>query len=250
MKSLFSSFAKSPVTKLMGLFLFVLGSLGMYNGNLSVMWDGSAVLFFALTLTLMTDKQVKGWLSKVFNAVLDRFKKAAPFILMLVFASCGVIKNVDRSKDKAQVKTDSVSQVKGKAEIKTVTTEEVDTTATVKGSEIKGSTPLKDLATTPLILEDENQRITVSVDSLGKLHVAGKVRERSVGLKYHRKTESTVKTESTIKTETSKTTSSKTVTTDKDVRRYGFPWWLWLIVALSVLAGAAFYALRKGWFRV
>lgn len=247
MKSLFSSFAKSPVTKLMGLFLFVLGSLGMYNGKLSVIWDGSAVLFFGLTLTLMTDKQVKGWLVKVFNVVL---RKAAPFILLLLFASCGVVKNVDRSKDKSKTETDSVAQVKETTQTKTIITEEVDTTATVAGSEIKGSTPFKDLEVKPYILEDENQRIEVTVDSAGNIQVASKVKPRAVGLKFHRKTESVVNKVSDIKVKETKTTSSKVVTTDKDVRRYGFPWWLWLLVVLSILSGAAFYAIRKSWFRL
>jgi hypothetical protein len=244
MKPLFSNFVKSPVTTIIGLSLFVLGSLGIYNGKLSVMWDGALVLFVSLTLTLCSDRAVKTYIGKVFNALLEIGKKSAPFLLILLLVSCGVIKNVKRDKEKAKVETDSSATVKEKAETTKITEEVADTTATIKGSEIKGSTPIKTIDEKPFVLEDKDQIITVSKDSAGNLKVSGKVKDREVDLKFRRRIEEKVVRDSHTKTKKSTTKETKKQTVDKDVRRYGIPWWAWIVAVLLAL-GTTLYHLKK-----
>jgi hypothetical protein len=244
MKPLFSNFVKSPVTTIIGLSLFVLGSLGIYNGKLTVMWDGALVLFVSLTLTLCSDRAVKTYIGKVFNAALDFFKKSAPFLLILLLVSCGVTKNVNRNKEKAKVETDSSATVKEKATTTKITEEVADTTATIKSSEIKGSTPEKELDKKPFVLEDQNQKIEITKDSAGNLQVKGAVKEKVVDLKFRRRIEEKIVKDSQSKTHKSTSSETKKQTLDKDVRRYGFPWWAWLLAAL-VAIGSVLYHLKK-----
>jgi hypothetical protein len=250
MKPLFSNLWKGR-TSVAGLFLIVFTSLLIYDGKVEVMYSGVILYAIALPLFIFSDKQVKEFLSKALNAALKFFTKSAPILALLFFVSCGVVKHVDRNKEKTKTEKDSVasSTTKTEAEVKTVTEITADTSATAKGSTVKGSTPVKYLDEKPYVLEDENQKITVSKDSAGKLQVTGVVKDRTVNLKFKKKIVETAKTsvEANTKVKTHAATETKSKTSDKDVKRYGLPWWLWLLILLAVLAGSVFYAIRKGW---
>lgn len=236
---------ESLVTKLMGFSLFILVSIALYNGKFELMYSGVTLYLLSLWLLLFSTKQIKGYLSKALNAALDFFKKAAPIIaLAFLITGCGMLKSVNKTKEKESVKTDSVAHVKEKETVKTKTTEYADTSAVVKGSTVDGSTPVKDLSDKPFVLEDENQVVTVKLDSTGKLRVTGKVKERKVDLKFTKVTEQEKKTERETKVKTSTEEEKVTKTTDKDVRRYGLPWWFWLLLVVAGLFIARHY-LRK-----
>lgn len=245
MKALINRFMESPVTKLMGFSLFILVSVALYNGKFELMYSGVTLYLLSLSLLLFSTKQIKGYLSKALNAALDFFKKSAPIIaLAFLITGCGMLKSVNKTKEKESVKTDSVAHVKEKETVKTKTVEQADTSAVVKGSTVNGSTLLTDLNDKPLVLEDENQVVTVKLDSTGKLKVTGKVKDRKVDLKFTKTTEEVKQTEKETKVTEKKEQVTETKTTDKDVRRYGLPWWFWLLLVVAGLFIARHY-LRK-----
>lgn len=232
---------ESPVTKLMGFFLFIFVSYALYEGKFELMYSGVTLYVLSLVLLLFSTKQIKGYLSKALKAALDFFSKAAPVIaLAFLISSCGMIKNVNRSKEKEQVKTDSTARVKEKEVTKTKIVEEADTSAVAKGSTVKGSTHLTDLNDKPLVLEDENVTVTVRLDS-GKIKVTGKVKDRKVDLKFTKTTEQETTKKTDIKVTKAEEKKTVTKTTDKDVRRYGLPWWFWLLLIVAGLFIARHY---------
>jgi hypothetical protein len=239
----------------MGFCLFCLTSAGVYNGKVEFLYNGVGLYLLSLVLFYFTDEQIKGWLSKALNTALKFFTRSAPILLVFLFVSCGVIKNVKRDKEKTKTELDSVASSQVKAEVaekektKTVITEKVDTSATVKGSTVSGSTPLTDLSEKPYVLQDENQTVTVSFDQDGKLKVTGVVKDREAKLQFEKRTEKETETDRKTKTRTSsqvkksEETETKTVTTDKHVERS--PWGGALIVLILFILALLYTFLRR-----
>lgn len=246
MKSLFSNLWKGPVTSVMGLVLFVYTVYGLWTKHFDFLYNGAALLGVSLALSTMSDTQIKEWISRAFNTALDFFKKSAPFILAaLLFMSCGVSKHVKKNTGKTTTETDSSAQVKEKTVTETTTTIEADTSATAKGSTVSGSTPVKDLSKKPFVLEDENQTITVRVDSAGNAHVTGVVKDRKVALKFRKRIDEKVTADRNTKTHTKQKASSKSKTMDKEVERSGPGWWVRIVIVILILLVMVYLTLRK-----
>lgn len=178
------------------------------------------------------------------------------FLLAILVTSCGMIKNVTRHKDKTKTETDSVATSRintistEKEERTIVTTLESDTSITTKGSTVTGSVPARDLKRRPLVLEDDTKKVTVSEDSAGNVQVVATDKDKTVVFKFHKRTEEKIladrktTTKADTKVAEKKSTSSKSTGTDKDVKRYGVPWYLGLLIILALLV-AVYLTLRK-----
>lgn len=227
----------------MGFFLFILVSYALYGGKFELLYSGVILYGLSLSLLLFSTRQIKGFLTQAVKAALDFLKKSAPIFLAFLFVACGVSKHVNQTKDKTKTEVDSVAKTKEHVVTKTKTVEEVDTSAVAKGSTVKGSTPVKSLDEKPYVLEDENQTITVSKDSTGKLNVTGVVKDRKVDLKFTRTTEEEKKADKTVTVKKEETTTSTSKTKDKDVERSGFAGGLWIV--LLILLVFVYLTLRK-----
>lgn len=243
MNPAFKRFKESPVTKSMGFFLFILVSHALYNGKFELLYSGVILYGLSLCLLLLSTRQIKGFLTQAVKTALDFLKKSAPIFLAFLFVACGVSKHVNRDKSKIKSEVDSVAKVKEHVVTKTKTVEEVDTSAVAKGSTVNGSTPLKDLDEKPYTLEDENQTITVSKDSTGKLNVTGTVKDRKVDLKFTRTTEEEKKADKTVTVKKEESTTSTTKSTDKEVERSGFNFGL--VIILLIFLVFLYLTLRK-----
>jgi hypothetical protein len=244
MNPAFKRFKESPVTKSMGFFLFILVSIALYNGKFELLYSGVTLYGLSLSLLLLSTRQIKGFLTQAVKTALDFLKKSAPIFLVFLFVACGVSKQVNRNKSKTETEVDSVAKTKEQVVTKTKTVEEVDTSAFAKGSTVKGSTPVKSLDEKPYVLEDENQTITVSKDSTGKLNVTGVVKDRKVDLKFTRTTEEEKKADKTTTVKKQETTTSTTKTTDKEVERSG-GFISGLVIVLLILLVFVYLTLRK-----
>jgi predicted membrane-bound mannosyltransferase len=184
-------------------------------------------------------------------------RAAIIFSLAILATSCGMIKNVTRHKERSSSQTDSTSiahvdaeQVE-RVESVTSTTVELDTTATFKGSTVGGSISRRDLEDHPLVIEDETQRVTVSVDhNTGKITATGITKDKTIPLRYRKHTEQKVLSDRNTKTKTDthvaekKSTSSQERVTDKNVKRWGLPWYLGVVLFVIILI-ALYLTLRK-----
>lgn len=169
-------------------------------------------------------------------------------LFALSFASCSTIKNVHKLNQKVKSEKDStaVTSIKNEDIIKTITTEKADTTIKVKGSTLSGSTSLKQLRK-PFVMEDKNQAVTVSFDSLGDIKVTAKVKDKDIHVDVNKRSEQVInkhtKTDSKIVDKEETTTQEKKF--DKDVKSFALiPWWLWLIIVIVGLI-ILFFNLKK-----
>lgn len=157
--------------------------------------------------------------------------------ILLTLCSCSVIKSLQKNKTQESEKTQADSTVKTDAEIVTKITELADTTIRLPGSIIEGSKPFSDIINNPLVLEDGNQIIIVSVDSsTGNVTAKGKIKTRDVSIFIKRVTETKEdkKTTTAVKVKSDKKSEVKTF--NKDVKRTGMPLYMWLIIILVILA--------------
>lgn len=230
MKSLIYSIWKGPITSIIGLFLLAIACRGFYLGTLTVLWDGVVLVSAGLALMVTPDQKVKEFVSKFFNALLDKFKGDGPgpgpilpaLALLILMSSCGFVKNVTREKVKSHAKVDSVAKTTTNTVEKTTTkiTEAIDTAVTIKGSTVSGSTLIKDLFFKPLILQDSAVITVITADSLGRLQAKTTVKDRKVNLHSNRTTETTTEKKTAQVGEVRKRseTETKGKTVDKDVK--------------------------------
>lgn len=182
-------------------------------------------------------------------------RTALSLIFLLALASCSVVKNVNRNKEKTHIETDSTASSQVKTEeveteqVTTITTIQVDTSVVVPGSTVTGEALIADLITTPLILENGDQVISVSVNADGKLKATGVIKDRTANLHYKKRTEQKVntqrKTVAEVKTEVSqkKIEQRESKSSERNVKRNGFNF-VWVIIVVAVIV-MIYLTLRK-----
>jgi len=164
---------------------------------------------------------------------------------VMLLTRCTVTKHVQKSDQSNSTKTEAQAEEKTKKETqsdltsKTTTTELLDTTVNLAGGNLNGSRPLTDLEHgKPLILEDNNQAVKISVDSSGNVKVESLLKPRNIPVKIKKTTQREEQLKQTVKSSSDSTgkeniqTKSELKTVDRQVTKYfGFPWWLWLLIA-------------------
>ncbi len=168
-------------------------------------------------------------------------------MVIMLLTRCSVTKHVQKDDQSSSTKTESQAEEKTKKETqsdltsKTTTSEIVDTTVNVAGSNLNGSRPITDLEHgKPLILEDNNQAIKISVDSAGNVKVESLLKPRTIPVKIKKTSTREEQLKQTVKSSSDSTgqekiqSKTKTKTVDRQVtKHFGFPWWLWLLIAAS-----------------
>lgn len=157
---------------------------------------------------------------------------------ILLLSSCSLIKSANKIQKEDSKKTELDSLAKMDSKTNTKITELADTTVKISGSQIEGSRPLSDLEKKPFVLEDGDQVVTISVDpESGNLRVKSEVKPRSVPIKVKKTTETKEEKKTTTVVKKDEEKKSELKQTDKEVKRFGLPWWVWLLFALVILAG-------------
>lgn len=174
--------------------------------------------------------------------------------LIFFLSACSVTKKTTQTKDKTDTETAASGQEekskKTETDKKTKVTKEADELVNIPGSELNGSTSLKDLtAAKPWTLEDMEQKVEIKIDeATGAVSVKAIKKDQKVPVKTKTTTEEELKQTVTEKSDSASEskTSVKTDNTKKDrqVTRTGLPFWLWILIALAVL-GALAYRFRK-----
>ena len=154
-------------------------------------------------------------------------------LIALLMSSCGMFKNIRR--DKPVVKSDSISTTQQKVETVKVIHEKVDTTISIKGSEIKSQVSISDIDNRPIVLMDDNQTVTITKVN-GDLLVHSIVRDRTAHVLIDRKTEEKTKATSSSKTKTSSVKMDKRV--DQRVQ------WMPIIIVLLIIAACVYIYYR------
>lgn len=166
-------------------------------------------------------------------------------MVVMLLTRCTVTKHVQKDDQSSSTKTESQAEEKTKKETqsdltsKTTTSELVDTTVNVAGSNLNGSRPLTDLEHgKPLILEDNNQAVKISVDSDGNVKVQSLTKPRVIPVKIKKTSTHEEQLKQTVKSSSDSTGQEKiqskteTKTVDRQVtKHFGFLWWLWILIA-------------------
>ncbi len=178
-------------------------------------------------------------------------------IILLLFG-CSVSKHVQKNDQSSATKTEAQAEEKTKKETesdltnKTTTTEFLDSLIKVKGLTLSGSTSIKDLKTgKTLLLEDSDQLVKINIDSAGTVQAFASTKPKVIPVMIKKTTVSESRLKQTVKSSSDSTgenkvqTKSEVKTQDRQVtKRFGFPWWLWLLIA------AAAYLIWKFWPKI
>lgn len=172
-------------------------------------------------------------------------RKIGIFLLLAcLFFACSVSKKIqkDNKETEQSEKTDTTGSVKSESnsalKSKTEITEIADTTITVKG--FIHSEKSTDLITKPIVISD-NGFTAIVMDSAGTTLLKVKLEDKQVPVNVNKKTviNTEIKKEEKADTKVSSSKESEKKEEEqviaKDIKRSGFPWWLWLILILVTL---------------
>jgi hypothetical protein len=179
--------------------------------------------------------------------------KTCLWVIMLTFLTllcfgCSVSKHVQKSDQSSDTKTEAQAEEKTKKEtlwalaVKTTTSELLDSSVVVVGSTINGSRPLSDLQIgRVLTLEDANQEVKISLDSNGNVKAEAINKPQVVPIKIKKTIQREEQLKQTVKSSSDSIGRNKSEaktelkTQDRQVdKSIGFPWWLWLLIAVMI----------------
>ena len=146
-------------------------------------------------------------------------------LLTVFMSSCSVVKKVSKDRIESTTKTESDSSAVIKSKVTTKITESVDTTIRTPESRIEGR-----IVGPVFTIEDDNQKITIDN---GK--VTGIVKLKVITVRSKKTTETKAETEASVKEKEKSVVKVDQKNKAVDVKKIGFPWWLWLILLLVVV---------------
>ncbi len=158
--------------------------------------------------------------------------------------SCSIIKKIDKNKTetKSESEIDSSANVKKdvtkETKVTSVITEKADTLIDIEGFE--HSKTSSDLHNNPIVISD-NGFTAIVTDSAGVTKLKVKLEDKQIPVKINKTTKVVAETKEEDKTKSKvdlrkeDKEEAKVKGVSKDIKKTGFPWWLWLLLILVTL---------------
>ena len=155
------------------------------------------------------------WLGGIFAVVI--------LAILVVFSSCTHTKDLQ--------KTDTTVKVDSTAKVNSVTTSTETTVGTlvVKGDTVSGSVKADELKNDPLIIEDDNIKLTVTEDDKGVIHASAIQKPKTIPVNTTKITNNKTNSETKVK----RTTDTETKDVKKEVK--GVNWTFIIAIPVTII---------------